>query len=525
MKRILFVPCILCLVLLLSCKESIPEQKLIKLTVAPGEFTLEKGKTTQLVVSWLPTEVKGNPLFKSSNEEVVQVDEGGLVRAVSIGEATVVVKLFEKSAKAKIKVVKEGETSTVTKVTLMPDKLHLKIGEKQKIAVRWEPETIKATPQFSSSNTSIVTVDSQGEVKALSLGEAEVMVVVNNAVASCKVSVTEQIQNQMPLLLFSKEKSAKKSILDYEEQLGRKYTKGVLVQGNFAANAFVDKSLDIFPVVCYGLEDQELNPVITVLGKEPIQDCNKTLSLLKKNGFSNASTKTNSQGQIRLSASYDKNPKLVVLGQEQIIQESDLQPETYMILMFINKAGYPLAPREHDCISNVKDFPSWNVFLTKDTQTIKAFEESSGFRYFKEEFSTADNLTFMTKDSKRAETNLSWVYYVTKPDEWVAFIDCGVSCIDKADQINTESVRAWLALNGFSNNFKRAFSKDDWYYVWNEDKSVGVQICIERARAICSMQIVPGNTLSSYTKANHIRNLAKQYRLERELENITLRQR
>ena len=495
-KRRVRLSCVPILLLIcLSCQEKDPHVTIQEISVEPSALTLKEGETHLLKVQWSPSEVKASPTFTSEDEAIATVTDTGEVRACAAGETKIQVSLGGKSAYCQLRVVKRETTSPVTEVIIDPQEISMDVGEKQKISVRWLPADAEATAVFASSDTQVAIVDEQGVVEALSPGEAKVKVMVQEASAVCSITVS---LSQMPLLAFGKDQETQRRIEAYEHNRGRELCDGVVIQGDFKANAFVSKSLDLFPVVSYGKEDNNDNPIIVVLGKEEIGSCTRTLELLRKSGFSNVKVQTNDYGKMMLRASHDGNDNLVLLGQAQQIAESSVQPATQMILMIINKDGYPLPHKLHDCILDAKDFPSWQEFMSGKTEDVKAFEETLGFRYFNEAKSSATNLLFTTKSNQTSHSNIDWVYYVRDPESWTPFIDCQINCIDRAEEIDTEAVRTWLANNGFNRNFKRAFSKEDWYYVWNSDRTVGLQLYIDRKRGICAMQIFPGDVLSSF---------------------------
>ena len=505
--------CLLCVLVLLlicsSCRERDQQISIQVIRVDPSELTLKEGESYLLTIRWSPNEVKGIPIFTSEDGAIATVDDEGKVTAHAEGETKINVSMEGRSAFCRVRVVREVPSSAITSVIINPKEMILGIAEKSRISVQWLPADVEATPLFASNDTSIVIVDDRGVVEAISPGSAEVKVTIQDVSAVCSVTVMQKL-SQMPLLAFGKDKATQGEIARYEHERGRELSDGVIIQESFKAKAFVNKTLDLFPVVSYGMEDNNDNPIIVVLGKEEIVSCTQTLALLRDNGFSNVVVEKNDKGKMMIRASQNGNDNIVLLGQEQRIADSDIQPETRLILMIINKDGYPLPSKLHDCIMGAIDFPSWQEFMSGNVASLKAFEEALGFRYFNESESSVSNLLFTTRRDQRSRSNIDWVYYVRDPASWVPFIDCQINCIDQAKEIDTEAIRLWLSNNGFTRNFKRAFSKNDWYYVWNSDQSVGAQLYIDRQRGICAMQIFPGNVLMSAPK---VRGVSLRYPL------------
>lgn len=67
-----------------------------------NEFTARVGSTTQLGSTILPLDVEGEVEWSSSNEDILKVDQTGLVTAVSRGDAKVIARLYGKAAECRV---------------------------------------------------------------------------------------------------------------------------------------------------------------------------------------------------------------------------------------------------------------------------------------------------------------------------------------------------------------------------------------------------------------------------------------
>lgn len=67
-----------------------------------NEFTARVGSTTQLGATSLPLDVEGEVEWSSSNEDILTVDEKGLVTAVSKGDAKVIARLYGKATECRV---------------------------------------------------------------------------------------------------------------------------------------------------------------------------------------------------------------------------------------------------------------------------------------------------------------------------------------------------------------------------------------------------------------------------------------
>lgn len=132
--------------------------------------------------------------WKSSNKKVATVDENGLVTAVGKGAAIITAtSLHDTSKKAECTVTVDGATTVaVESVSLNKPSLDLTIGDKFMLVATVSPST--ATNQnvtWSSDKTSVATVDQNGAVKAVGVGEAIITVTTKDGskTATCNVTV------------------------------------------------------------------------------------------------------------------------------------------------------------------------------------------------------------------------------------------------------------------------------------------------------------------------------------------------
>lgn len=167
-------------------EEVLPEAKLNLRSVS-----IVKGKTYALKVYNITDEQ--TVVFKSDNEEVVTVDEEGLITGLDFG--TVVVTA----------VVKEGN-KTVTKLTcdvivgpaaisvkLTKQEYSLTVGKKVSLKIMLEPFNTVEEPRYYSTDSSVATVSAGGRVTAKSVGTATIYVLLDNKSKfdTCVITVVE----------------------------------------------------------------------------------------------------------------------------------------------------------------------------------------------------------------------------------------------------------------------------------------------------------------------------------------------
>ena len=150
------------------------------------------GEATSFKVTVLPQDVSDKSVtWKSSDESVVSVNESGIITANKAGTAEITVTTNDtgKTASCTVTVsIKEKSLS------LNKNSLTLKNGESEALSFEILPENATyKTVTWSSSNTSVATVDADGRVTAKKAGTAEITAKSKNGItAVCTVSVTQK---------------------------------------------------------------------------------------------------------------------------------------------------------------------------------------------------------------------------------------------------------------------------------------------------------------------------------------------
>ena len=161
----------------------------------PEEVTLNKTsvdinvyKTVTLVPSITPENALTAYTWKSSDTSIVTVDESGKVKGVAIGTATITVSTSNnKTATCKVNVKKAPTNVSFEKTTL-------KLGEGQTSVLKpiLTPSNAYTKYSWTSSDTTIATVNSQGKIAAKKAGKAVITVeTLNGKTATCTVTVSK----------------------------------------------------------------------------------------------------------------------------------------------------------------------------------------------------------------------------------------------------------------------------------------------------------------------------------------------
>ena len=143
-----------------------------------NEISLVEGESTQLICTITPSNATNKDvLWYSSNISVARVDEGGKVTAVKNGNAriTATSKDGGKTAFCDITVTSNGEDIKVQYIELDESSLSLYEGDEYKLSVIITPSNAtNKEVSWSSSNISVATVDSEGNVVAVKNGNARI---------------------------------------------------------------------------------------------------------------------------------------------------------------------------------------------------------------------------------------------------------------------------------------------------------------------------------------------------------------
>ena len=178
---------------LLQAKDNFNNELTITvLTLTPDTLTMRKGdKSTTLAINPAVAARKGL-VWSSSNESVAKVDNG-VVTPVNIGTATIKVTTTKGDFSAEC-LVTVNPPKNVTGINLDKNHLDLIVGfYNRKLTACVNPaDATNPSVTWSSNDTTIATVDNNGEVKAIAPGEAIITAttVDGKFTAFCTVKVT-----------------------------------------------------------------------------------------------------------------------------------------------------------------------------------------------------------------------------------------------------------------------------------------------------------------------------------------------
>jgi len=158
-----------------------------------NDVSLHVGDTYKFELTILPSDAKNkNVTWKSSDSSVVSVDKNGNIKGLKVGTATITVTTEDGSftAKATIKVTEVPKVS-VSGVSLNKSNVSLYVGNSTKLVATVKPsDATNKGVTWKSSNTSVVSVDKNGNIKGLKAGTATITVTTNDGKYTAKATIT-----------------------------------------------------------------------------------------------------------------------------------------------------------------------------------------------------------------------------------------------------------------------------------------------------------------------------------------------
>lgn len=172
-----------------SCNEE-PQKTAValeKINLDKTELALEVGENYVLVAEAVPSDAEGYVLsWSSSAPEIASVDSSGLVTAISPGKATIEASSGNISAACEVTVKAIG----VESIELNMDKATIQREETLQLTATVLPENADdKSVEWSSSDESIASVDSEGLVTGIGAGEASITATAGEMTAECSITV------------------------------------------------------------------------------------------------------------------------------------------------------------------------------------------------------------------------------------------------------------------------------------------------------------------------------------------------
>ena len=177
----------------------IPSYPVTGIKVSPDTLALtRKDETAQLTAEVIPSYADNTRVkWKSSDENVVTVDEKGKVTAVGNGTATITVTSVSGNYIATVAVTVKIPVE-IEKISIEAEKETLtKIGESTELKVKIEPENADAQKLiWKSGDEMIAAVDENGKVTAIGNGMAIITVTTEDGKNTASITITVKIPDE-----------------------------------------------------------------------------------------------------------------------------------------------------------------------------------------------------------------------------------------------------------------------------------------------------------------------------------------
>ncbi|MGI6711101.1 MAG: Ig-like domain-containing protein [Bacilli bacterium] len=154
-----------------------------------GASTVSYGQNIILTATAIPTGATNIVTWTSSDSTVVTIDVNGRVTGMKVGTATITATSI---VSASIKATHQVTVTDQMSITLNPTSLNLVAGSNQTLTATVVAASLTdKSVSWSSSNTSVATVDSNGKVTAVAAGSANIIAKLNaNNSIQAQASVT-----------------------------------------------------------------------------------------------------------------------------------------------------------------------------------------------------------------------------------------------------------------------------------------------------------------------------------------------
>lgn len=182
------------IILLVSCEKKEQEVPVSSVSITQATAEMKIGETIQLSASVQPSNATEKTVSWTSSNQTVAIVAGGKVTALAEGSSTITASCGGKSATCQVTVSKSYVA--VTSVALNKESTSLNKGESETLVATVKPDdATDKTVIWSSSETSVVTVDNSGKVTAVAGGDAVITAKAGDKHAICTVSVTVPVES------------------------------------------------------------------------------------------------------------------------------------------------------------------------------------------------------------------------------------------------------------------------------------------------------------------------------------------
>lgn len=161
-------------------------------TISPDtEQTIDVNKTLEFTATVAPNSASQNVTWNSSDETVASISEDGVLTALKAGSTQVTATTADGTVTSAPTTVKVHQP--IDKMSITPNPASVAVGSTTKLSLTYSPEgaTPTGSVEWISLNPDYATVDDQGVVTGVSVGEATIQAKVDGKTAEATVEVVE----------------------------------------------------------------------------------------------------------------------------------------------------------------------------------------------------------------------------------------------------------------------------------------------------------------------------------------------
>ncbi len=190
MKKLFFLFLIVSLFATCSKDETSVPEVVQSISLSETTLSLRIDETHQFKIQHTPSHLPSPKyIWQTDKNDILSVNDMGEIKALSIGEAVVTVTTVDKTLSSKCNVTIAPVLTE--KISFNESEIEMQLGESLKLEFTILPDnTTDKSVVWKSEDESIASIDQQGNIKAISVGETTVKVSTSNALESiCKVIV------------------------------------------------------------------------------------------------------------------------------------------------------------------------------------------------------------------------------------------------------------------------------------------------------------------------------------------------
>ena len=181
-----------------------------KITLSTAKQTINVGTTTQIKAKIEPSNATNRELvWSSSDPSVATVNSSGVVKGIKDGTVTITAKTKDGTVVASITITVKKAEPTIESISFSQNTVSVKKDDTLGLIPIVTPSELSSSKlNWESSNPSIATVDENGKVTGVSVGETVITVTSSNGKkATCTVNVTTDDIDVQKIILTPREKT------------------------------------------------------------------------------------------------------------------------------------------------------------------------------------------------------------------------------------------------------------------------------------------------------------------------------